>query len=122
VAIDCRPVVRRLVHIRQVMAVTGAMMAVLVFASVSALASSTTQVKIGDNFFAVKRLTVGDGTRVVWRWTGVLNHNVTVQNGPVRFHSRTQAVGTFSHVFSRPGTYTLYCTIHKYMKMTVVVR
>jgi plastocyanin len=99
-----------------------AMLGVLAFAAVSALASSTAQVKIGDNYFGTKRLTVGDGSRVVWRWTGVLNHNVTVQSGPVRFHSRTQAVGTFSHVFSHPGTYTLYCTIHKYMKMTVVVR
>jgi plastocyanin len=107
---------------RVVAAVLAAAVAALAFASVAALASSTTQVKIGDNYFGTKHLTIGDGTKVVWRWTGVLNHNVTVQSGPARFRSPTQAVGTFSHVFSHPGTYTLYCTIHKYMKMTVVVR
>jgi plastocyanin len=52
----------------------------------------------------------------------VLNHNVTVRSGPSTFHSRTQAQGSYSHVFTRPGTYALYCTIHPSMKMTVVVR
>ncbi|HEY5431026.1 MAG TPA: plastocyanin/azurin family copper-binding protein, partial [Solirubrobacteraceae bacterium] len=84
--------------------------------------ASTSAIKVGDNYFGVKRLTVGRGARVTWRWAGVLNHNVTVKSGPATFRSRTQARGTFSHVFSRAGTYTLYCTIHPFMKMTVVVR
>src|ERR1700761_6168106 len=87
-----------------------------------ALAAAAPQVKVGDDFFATKHLTVGRGARVTWRWTGVLSHNVTVRSGPVRFHSRTQARGSFSHVFTRAGTYTLYCTIRPFMKMTVVVR
>ena len=98
------------------------MVAAVALMSVSALASSPAPVKVGDNYFGVKRLTIGKGTRVTWRWAGVLNHNVTVSSGPSKFHSRTQAVGSFSHVFTKPGTYSLYCTIHKQMKMTVVVR
>jgi plastocyanin len=47
---------------------------------------------------------------------------VTVRSGPSRFRSRTQAAGSFTHVFGQPGTYSLYCTIHKFMKMTVVVQ
>ncbi|HEX4010601.1 MAG TPA: plastocyanin/azurin family copper-binding protein [Solirubrobacteraceae bacterium] len=97
-----------------------AILAVAVMA-VAALAA-TDQVRIADNYFSVKRLTIARGTRVAWRWVGELNHNVTVKSGPSRFHSRTQAVGSFSHVFDRKGTYTLYCTIHPYMKMTIVVR
>jgi plastocyanin len=93
----------------------------LAVAAVSALAA-TASVGVADNVFSAKHLTVSRGTRVFWKWTGVLYHNVTVRGGPARFHSRTQAQGTFSHAFTRPGTYTLYCTIHKAMKMTVVVR
>jgi plastocyanin len=107
---------------RRLMVLLAITTAVLGCSSVVALASSTRQVKVGDNFFSVRRLTVGTETRVTWNWTGVLNHNVTVRAGPSRFHSRTQARGSYSHVFTRPGTYSLYCTIHPFMKMTVVVR
>jgi plastocyanin len=107
---------------RRLTALLAITAAVLACSSVVALAASTHQVKVGDNFFNVKRLTVGSGVRVTWKWTGVLNHNVTVRSGPSRFHSRTQARGSYSHVFTQPGTYSLYCTIHPFMKMTVVVR
>jgi plastocyanin len=107
---------------RRLTALLAITAAVLACSSVVALASSARQVKVGDNFFGVKRLTVGSGARVTWDWTGVLNHNVTVRSGPSRFHSRTQARGSYSHVFTKPGTYALYCTIHPFMKMTVVVR
>ena len=30
--------------------------------------------------------------------------------------------GSFSHIFTKKGTYQLVCTIHPMMKMTVVVR
>ena len=96
--------------------------AAVVLMSVSALASSPAPLKVGDNYCGVKRLTVGIRTRVTWRLAGVRNHNVTVSSGPSKFHSRTQAVGSFSHVFTKPGTYSLYCTIHRQMKMAVVVR
>jgi plastocyanin len=52
----------------------------------------------------------------------VLRHNVAVQSGPSKFRSRTQVSGTFSHTFTKAGTYHLYCTLHRYMKMTIVVK
>jgi plastocyanin len=110
---------RRLTALLALLALTSA---VLACSSVAALASSTSLVKVGDNFFNVKRLTVGKGARVTWKWTGGLNHNVTVKSGPSTFRSRTQAQGSYSHVFAKPGTYLLYCAIHPFMKMTVVVR
>jgi plastocyanin len=30
--------------------------------------------------------------------------------------------GSYSHTFTKKGTYQLVCTIHKSMKMTVVVK
>jgi plastocyanin len=106
---------------RRVMTLVALTTALLASCAVAAFASAAA-VKVGDNYFGVKRLTVSPGGRVTWKWTGVLNHNVTVKYGPARFRSRTQARGSFSHVFTRAGTYSLYCTIHPLMKMTVVVR
>lgn len=89
--------------------------------AVSALASGKT-VKVGDNYYGPKSLTVGRGTRVTWKWVGVLRHNVVVHTGPAAFNSKTQVRGTFAHTFTKKGTYQLVCTVHPSMKMTVVVR
>lgn len=90
--------------------------------AVTALGASGRSVKVADNYYGPKTLTVNRGTRVTWRWGGVLKHNVVVRRGPSFFSSRTQVRGTFSHVFTRRGTYALVCTVHPKMKMTVVVR
>jgi plastocyanin len=90
--------------------------------AVSALASSSKTVKIGDNYYGPKSLTVGRGTKVTWKWVGVLKHNVVVHTGPSSFSSRTQVRGSYSHTFTRRGTYRLVCTVHPKMRMTVVVR
>ena len=97
--------------------------AVLVGAfAVTALASSGKTVKVGDNYYGPKTLTIGRGTKVTWKWVGVLKHNVVVHTGPASFNSRTQVRGNYSHTFTRRGTYQLVCTVHPKMKMTVVVR
>jgi plastocyanin len=90
--------------------------------AVSALASSGKTVKVGDNYYGPKTLTVGKGTKVTWNWVGVLRHNVVVRKGPSSFSSKTQVRGSYSHTFTAKGTYALVCTIHPSMKMTVVVR
>jgi plastocyanin len=90
--------------------------------AVSALASSSKAVKIGDNYYGPKSLTVGRGTKVTWKWVGVLKHNVVVHTGPSSFSSRTQVRGSYSHTFTKRGTYRLVCTVHPKMRMTVVVR
>ncbi len=89
--------------------------------AVSALASGKT-VKVGDNYYGPKTLTVGRGTKVTWNWVGVLKHNIVVRKGPSSFSSKTQVRGSYSHTFTKKGTYDLVCTIHPSMKMTVVVR
>jgi plastocyanin len=112
---------RRVPCRRRVLVVLTPAIALVSLSSVSALASSGRQVKVADSFFGPKKLTIGKGTRVTWKWTGVLNHNVVVNRGPAKFSSRVQAQGSFSHVFSRKGTYALVCTVHPHMDMTVTV-
>ncbi|MCA1689713.1 MAG: amidase [Actinobacteria bacterium] len=88
--------------------------------------SAGRSVKIGDNFFVKNggaTVTVKKGQSVTWRWTGRNPHNVTVASGPMRFASKTQTSGSFSHKFTKSGTYSILCTIHAPgMKMKVVVR
>ena len=78
--------------------------------------------KIGDNYFRPHKITINKGTTVTWNWKGFLQHNVHVKKGPSKFHSRSQVAGTFSHVFTKRGTYHLYCTLHPFMTETIVVR
>ncbi len=96
---------------------------VLALGAVSALASGPKQVKIADFYFRPGKLTVRRGTKVQWKWEGYLMHNVAVKKGPVKFRSRTQVRGTYSHVFAKRGTYVLYCTLHpQLMRETIVVK
>jgi plastocyanin len=99
--------------------------ALIAVAGAQALAATKT-VKIGNNFFVhrgrASTVTVGRGTRLTWRWsTHGVTHNVTVVRGPQRFRSGNRRRGTFSHTFSKRGTYKIVCTIHSGMRMTVRV-
>jgi len=48
-------------------------------------------------------------------------HNVHVKSGPERFKSPTQAAGTWTRRFSKPGKFVLYCTEHADMTMKLTV-
>ena len=83
---------------------------------------SSKSVKIVNYAFQPGKLTIKKGTKVTWKWpAGPVVHNVTVANGPVKFHSHDKSSGAFAHVFSRAGTYHLVCTLHPSMTETVVV-
>jgi plastocyanin len=88
---------------------------------VPALAASKS-VTVGDNFFKSKNVTVKKGTKVTWKWTGKLPHNVTVISGPKKFHSATQTKGSFAQTLTKPGTYKIVCTIHQALGMTMTVK
>ena len=110
-------------RIKAVLALTAM---TLVMAVGPALAG-TRSVKVGDNYFGKpggETIHVSRGTTVRWTWAGANPHNVTVLRGPSRFHSGTMTTGSYSHRFTRAGTYTLYCTVHgaSIMSMRVVVR
>jgi plastocyanin len=87
-------------------------------------AAPVKKVKVGPLFsFSPKSITVKRGTKMVWVWTGGLPHNLAIKTGPVKFSSKKQDTGTYTHVFSVKGTYLLICKLHVHqgMKMTIKV-
>lgn len=102
---------------------TMALVAVgLAVAPATAAATSTKTVKLGDNFFNPKKLTVTAGTTINFKFTGSNTHNVTVVSGPEKFHSSDEASGTYTHTVTKPGTYKIVCTFHPGMTMTLKVK
>jgi hypothetical protein len=86
----------RLLRRRRALVLLALSVGLMAMTSVSALAASGKQVKVADNYFGPKKLAIGRGTR--------------------------QARGSYRRVFTKTGTYSLVCTIHKGMNMTLVVR
>jgi plastocyanin len=89
--------------------------------------AGTKSVKIGDNYFVRPAnnatVTITKGSSLRFRWTGSAPHNVKKVKGPgAAFHSPVKLSGTWTHKFTRGGTYKLVCTIHSGMKLTVKVR
>ena len=93
---------------------------VLAVAAVPAF-GATRSVRLVDNAFAPRTLTVRKGDTVRFRWTGRLPHNV-VATGPARFRSPVRRSGTFSQRVRRAGSYRLVCELHPGMGMTLRVR
>jgi plastocyanin len=92
--------------------------------------SEVVRVRIGDDFFAPRRVAVERCTRVRWRWLpGNLHvHDVTLRRAPAKVRKRNFKSGTgsiglrFSRRLKRPGTYKFVCSVHRtVMKLTIVV-
>jgi plastocyanin len=97
----------------------------LVIALVAATpaAARTKNVKVGDDFFKAKSVTVHKGTVVRWNWKGHDVHNVVVQKGPKHFQSAPKSKGHFSKKLTRRGTYKIICSFHAPgMHMTIKVK
>jgi plastocyanin len=103
--------------------------AVLVVALAAPALASAPPVKhakldVDQFLFSPGTMHIKKGTKVVWKWVDGTDqkHNISVRRGPVKFHSRTKASGIFTHIFTKRGTYHLYCTLHPFMTETVVVK
>ncbi|MGZ4332621.1 MAG: cupredoxin domain-containing protein [Solirubrobacteraceae bacterium] len=94
--------------------------------AIPALAATKT-VKVGDNYFVRPAnnatVSISKGSSLEFVWRGNAPHNVVKRSGPgAAFHSPVKIHGgTFTHRFTRAGTYKLVCTIHSGMKLTVKV-
>jgi plastocyanin len=80
-----------------------------------------------DEFvYSPRMLVIHAGTRVVWINHSLQPHTVTGTGTPPAFDSGTQRLinrgHSWSHIFSKPGTYHYYCLLHPYMKGTIVVQ
>ena len=78
------------------------------------------EVDIVNFAFSPAEITVPAGTTVIWTNSDAASHTVTSDDGV--FDSGTISQGnTFRFTFDEAGTYPYYCTIHPYMKATVIV-
>jgi plastocyanin len=89
--------------------------------------SKTKSLEVDDNYFVRKgappTVTVHKGDKVKWEWEGSNPHDVNVNKGPVKFHSKIKTSGTFAKRMKKLGTYKIVCTVHvaQGMKMTLKV-
>ena len=99
------------------LAATGA----VALAAVPAFAAVRT-VRVDDNVFGPKSLSIRSGDTVRFRWVGDAPHNVTRTRGPRFTTIRNRRSGTISRRLTRRGLYRLTCTIHPGMDMRLRVR
>ena len=70
-------------------------------------------VNVRDNVFTKKNVRIRRGSTLNWAFDSSLLHNVTLANGPRAIGSpNLNDDRTFSHTFSRRGTYRLFCALH----------
>jgi len=107
----------------------GALAPALAGASATAKHKAKTKtVKVGDDYYSPAKLTIKKGTRVRWKWNAANSdsHDVRLKHGPhgvKKFKSQLAASDySFSHKFTKPGTYKIYCSLHREMRETIVVR
>lgn len=103
---------------------------VALVAAPAGVGAAAKKVKVEDNFYGPKKITVDLGTTVNWVQgedaTDV--HDVKLTSGPKgvkKFHSDPMSSGTsYKRKLTKAGTYKILCTFHEEddMRMTVVVR
>ena len=90
-------------------------------ATTTAHARSTVRVTIQGFAFTPQVITIAPGTTVIWTQKDSVNHTVTSDTGAWTDSGSLAQNSTFSHTFSKPGTYTYHCSIHPNMTAKVVV-
>jgi plastocyanin len=93
------------------------------FGSIVANPNSTpalSPVQIDGFRFTPVTLDIAVGTQVIWTNQQNVAHDVTADDRKY-FSDTLETDETFSHTFTTPGTYTYHCSIHPFMKATVVV-
>ena len=95
---------RKLISLMVVAALTAALV-------LSAVAfGATKKVGVRGLSFTPKTLKVKRGTIVKWSWSGSVPHNVS---GKGFKSGAPKGKVTYSHKFTKKGTYKYVCTIHK---------
>lgn len=103
--------------------VTGVVLAAL-FLILQAMPAeaATQQVMMQDYAYGPATLTVRVGDTVTWMQHDQAPHDVVTTSAPVAFRSPQLSAGqSWSHTFTKPGTYSYYCSVHPDMRATVTV-
>ncbi len=85
------------------------------------LAGLSAELTVGDAFYSRPNISIKQGGSVTWAFASVLQHDVTVANGPRGFSSNWLRAGqSFTKKFDVPGKYKLFCSLHP-VQMTQLV-
>jgi plastocyanin len=83
--------------------------------------AARTTIHIRNDAFVPARLVVKPGTTVVFINEDDDAHTATADNGS--YDSGGLGTGEqWKHLYATPGTYAYHCTMHPFMKATVVVK
>lgn len=75
-----------------------------------------------DSFgFAPDTLTIKAGTTIIWKNTSSAPHTVTSDDKKAFASGTVDTGSTFSFTFKNAGTFPYHCTIHPFMKATIIV-
>jgi plastocyanin len=85
-------------------------------------ASAAAEVKIDNFTFAPVTLTVTAGTTVKWTNRDDIPHTVVSEDKSTFKSKALDTDDSFSYTFTKPGTYTYFCSIHPKMTAKVVVQ
>jgi len=91
-------------------------------ASQSANTATATEVKIDNFTFAPVTLTVATGTTVKWVNRDDIPHTVVSEDKSTFKSKALDTDDSFTYTFTKPGTYTYFCSIHPKMVAKVVVQ
>ena len=87
----------------------------------AALPAAGAEVKIDNFTFTPPTLTVAAGTEVTWTNRDDIPHTVVTEDKAIK----SKVLDTdekFTYTFTKPGTYSYFCSIHPKMKGTIVVQ
>lgn len=89
----------------------------------SSAVSTEVTVHIKDFFMDPATVTVKPGTKVTWINDGPTIHTTTSRSEPKLWDSGILEVGQkFSYVFTKPGDYPYWCSLHPQMLGEIVVK
>ena len=91
-------------------------------ATTAAAPAGPVEVKIDNFTFAPATLTVAAGTTVKWVNRDDIPHTVVSEDKSTFKSKAMDTDDSFSYTFTKPGTYTYFCSIHPKMVGKVVVQ
>lgn len=78
-------------------------------------------VRIKDYKFVPKELNIKTGTTVTWTNNDPAPHTIMTSDGNIQSNPLEKGE-TKTYTFDTPGTYNYICTIHPFMKGTIIVK
>jgi plastocyanin len=112
---------KRAFYVASIAVILAMLLARLTTLGAVADGKAAAEVKIDNFSFAPAVLTVPVGTQVTWTNRDDIPHNVVTDDAAIK----SKVLDTdekFTFTFSKPGTYSYFCSIHPKMKGTVVVK